>query len=219
MYKILSEEFKTKKEMEQYISNLIKSLGFCEITKEHEQFKFFKSMIKNHPYYKEIKGEGIKSFMINRNKLNLSSFHLTVKTKDGKENDYSYRKCCQKKYSKDEYLIRVMRASIYPQIKEYLKQNKKKKCNICKIENIDKTFHVDHVIPFHKIKDDYLKLCDNKPTQFKNGKNGSKIFLEEDTEFKINWNKYHEKNATYQILCDKCNYKKSNKLEYNSVRA
>jgi 5-methylcytosine-specific restriction endonuclease McrA len=105
-----------------------------------------------------------------------------------------------------------MRDEINYQIQNF-KQEAIYKCCICK--TFDKTveYHADHIIPFSKIKDDFLNENELPiPVKFKDGINGTKLFIYDDYEFKNNWTKYHLHNTQLQILCQRCNLKKSNKI-------
>jgi hypothetical protein len=213
MYSIGVLEFKTKKEMEEYTRNLINKIGVSIIDKNNEHYKFFKSLIKNHENYDEIKGIGIKSINIEKNQFNNKLYHMTITRKDDTNNSISWLKCCRlRKIKDDEYLLRAMRDTINYQIREYKKGKTEYICNICNTDNINIKYHVDHNKPFQIIKDEFLNKCQNKPTKFKDDINGTKDFNDDDIEFKKQWLKYHKRNATYQILCKSCNLKKSNKL-------
>ena len=71
MYKIGKNNFKTKKEAENFTRNYINKLG-CGLTSilDVEPFKFFIDLINNHPYAKDKIGCGIKYILIQKNSLN-----------------------------------------------------------------------------------------------------------------------------------------------------
>ena len=87
------------------------------------------------------------------------------------------------------------------------------KCCLCGIDKKEKyKFHVDHIVPFSKIRNDFLDFTSfKKPDKFLNcSKENKNMFTEEDEWFKNDWIMYHNETCKLQILCDQCNIKKSN---------
>ena len=210
-YKIGELVFKTKKQALEYTRNKITTISYGKINKQNEHFKFFKKLLKNLPEYKEKKGCGILAFNIERNAFN-KSYHLTIDRKDGTNIDFSWNQCCQfKPRTSEQYLTRAMRDEIYYQIHRF-KQEALLRCCICKTFDKNIEYHADHIIPFSKIKESFLNQNDLPvPIEFKTGINGTKLFTDDDYEFKKSWTKYHKNNTQLQILCQRCNLKKSNK--------
>jgi 5-methylcytosine-specific restriction endonuclease McrA len=210
-YKIGKLVFKTKKQALEYTRNKITTISYGKINKDNENFKFFKKLLKNLPEYEEKKGCGILAFNIERNAFN-KSYHLTIDRKDGSNVDFSWNSCCKfNPRTPKQYLTKAMRDEINYQIQNF-KKEAIYKCCICKTHDNNIEYHADHIIPFSKIKDDFLN--DNElpvPVNFKDSINGTKLFIDDDYEFKNNWIKYHLRNTKLQILCQTCNLKKSNK--------
>ena len=50
-----------------------------------------------------------------------------------------------------------MRSSIIKTIINF-KNNNKSECQLCKISDNNKIYHVDHIIPFTNLKNDFLKI-------------------------------------------------------------
>lgn len=203
-------KFKSKAKAETYTRDLINKLQICEIYKENENFIFFHNLLLRHDEYDDKVGKGIKSFMIKQNKLNNKAYEIFVKRIDNTECVFSWRYCCGVILNNN--LIRALRYSILKQILRF-KNNNDKICQLCNKD--EGNFHVDHIKPFTIIKDEYIKQ--NKliiPVTFRTSKDNNIKFKKEDKEFKKAWLCYHKKEAQLQILCDKCNLKKSNKLKF-----
>ena len=75
---------------------------------------------------------------------------------------------------------------------------------------------VDHILPFHHIKTEFMKTVKEEeiPTEFYDDINNTctRIFKDQDKIFKEKWQSFHNKMATYQLLCPSCNRKKSKKI-------
>jgi hypothetical protein len=215
-YKIGDLVFKTKKMAEKYTRDYINNLGCCEIKKGTDSFKFFKKLLKNHSDYKQKKGCGIIKFNIQKNIQNKNSYHMTLKRKDDSEDSFSWIHCCKflrENVHKDkDNLNQAYRSAIHYQIYNY-KSSATNKCCFCGIDDKDCIYHVDHIIPFSKIKDDFLIQNEIPvPNKFDKDIDGVVTFTDDDYEFNKIWTKYHLRHAKLQILCQKCNIKKSNKI-------
>ena len=86
-------------------------------------------------------------------------------------------------------------------------------CFICKKD--DAIFEIDHVIPFSRIKKDFLETIDKStiPKKFIDDTETTcnPIFRKEDEILENQWKEYHKKYAIYQVLCVNCNRRKYNK--------
>jgi hypothetical protein len=205
-------KFKSKKAAEEYARQIINNIGFGDIKKDNEHYKFFENLIKNHHRYEEVVGCGIDYFYIQPNPLNRKQCQTAIKRIDNSDIVFSWRDCSTKKIStENEYLIDALRNSIRYQTIEF-KKNNKLICNICQTEDETyKNYHIDHKYPsFKQLREDFIKITKHKiPTSFiKCEKYYLKIFKEEDKEFEDEWLDYHKKNCDLQVLCQKCNLKK-----------
>jgi 5-methylcytosine-specific restriction endonuclease McrA len=218
-YRIGDLVFKTKKEAETHTRKYIKALAngrsCCEFEEGTGAFASFKDLLKNHSDYKEKKGCGIQQFIIKKNKQNKNSYHMTLKRKDNTEVSFSWLHCCkflEEDLNKDNYnLSQAFRNAIYYQICNFRK-SATKECVFCGVDDEDTIYHVDHIIPFSKIKDDFLdEYVKPIPNTFDKDLDGIVTFTDDDYEFNKIWTKYHLENAELQILCQTCNLKKSNK--------
>jgi len=201
-------KFKSKAKAETYTRDLINKLKICEIDKQNENYNFFHDLLLRHNEYNNKVGVGIKSFLIKHNMFNNRAYEIYVKRIDNSECVFSWRYCCGIVLS--DNLTRALRHSILKQILRF-KNNNNKICQICN-KDIG-IFHVDHIKPFSTIKNDFLKQnILNIPSSFRTSSENFIKFKKQDKEFKRLWRKYHKKEAQLQILCDKCNLKKSNKI-------
>jgi hypothetical protein len=214
-YSIGAKTFKTKKESYEYTKKLISNIGCGTIKKDHKEYDFFVSLLDNHNERNEKIGLGIDYFFITPNSTNKGAFQTMIKRIDGSEIDFSWVNCSRflKTQSKESNLNKAMRDAISPYTIEY-KKNNLLKCGLCGLENEPyNSFHVDHIEPFSNIRDkfllDYKK--ENIPLVFKdNPFNNTAMFADSDEQFKNDWVSFHNSVCDYQILCEKCNRKKSN---------
>lgn len=217
-YFIGFEGFKTKSSALLYVKAKLNDIRTGEYTKETEEYDFIMSILKNHSHCDDKIGCGISHFIV----VNLSKGkHISFIREDDTHDDFSYNHCCEFrpkgwKESNRLALTSALRLSIYPQIKKFWIENRSvQQCLKCNIKfSPENKEEIDHIYPFSCIVDDFLKINTHKiPTDFINAYNGKYLFKDEDKEFEIDFISYHEKKAKYQILCQKCNLKKSNSLE------
>ena len=113
-------------------------------------------------------------------------------------------------------LNNALRQAIKEQIFDFFRKPEKNISICCLCSSINNC-EVDHIIPFHPIKNDFLKTIDKSeiPIHFEDDVENtcSRIFKETDTIFKEKWQSHHKKMATYQVLCKICNRKKSGKYK------
>ena len=111
-------------------------------------------------------------------------------------------------------LNHALRNAITDQRLEFFEKQNILRCCICNNSSSDK-YEIDHIIPFHHIKSEFLKKIDSSiiPTEFDDDINGtcSRILKEVDKDFKEKWQSFHKEMATYQVLSKACNRKKSGK--------
>ena len=206
-YNIGNIYFKSKKECYLYTKNIIKKLGCCIIDKDHHYFDFFNNLLKNHTDYDKKVGCGIDHFEIGKNPINNNFFEMRIKHLDKNKIAFSWVHCCEfKKRSFDWHLSAAMREAIIDVTVKF-RHNNKMKCNMCGTSDNDVIYHVDHVIPFINLKNDFLKITkQNLPTSFSTClKYGICKFSDDDVDFKNEWIEYHNANCVLQILCRPCN--------------
>tara|TARA_R110000782_G_scaffold20826_2_gene56454 strand:+ start:7424 stop:7933 length:510 start_codon:yes stop_codon:yes gene_type:complete len=162
------------------------------------------AMVDIHHNKLEKIGDGIISFEIKDDFYNHTSVFINQKTK--KNVGFSWIQVCKfKPPTLREEFIGALRHSIDDQIQEF-KNNLGGDliCDFCKsIENP----HIDHVYTFKNILIDFQDIYDvNIPKKY--GKciiTNRTIFLEEDSELSINFQRFHKEKAILRCLCSKCN--------------
>ncbi len=107
-------------------------------------------------------------------------------------------------------LTYALRQAINYQIQRWSKSNNE--CRLCVHCNTSSSLQVDHKQPsFAFISKSFLRQVQLRPPNvFSYHKYGCK-FRVQDRKFRRIWSKYHEKIATYQWLCKRCNLKKGTK--------
>ena len=204
-------EFPTKSKFRDYIKNLIKNeIGICDSLKSTKYWNEILELMKRHHEYDD-KIKDMKDVIIRYSFFN--NIELCIINNDGSETPFSYITAIDgKKGNSDKHeLTAAMRECIGYQILDY-RSNCELICNNC---NSRCNIHIDHIIPFSKLRDDFLTICNtNKvdiPNSFVRNNNIRRDFKPEHFNFKQDWLYYHLINAKYQPLCSLCNLKKSNK--------
>lgn len=217
--KISEIEFKTKKEIKEYIRkymyNIIENKidndnKYYQIRRGNEMYNFLKELAYFNKEKKElIKEKRIDYFGVQRNEINKKTFHNYIRFKNEEIIDISFLNCVNlmgnENKNKNDYIFdlnQCLRKSINYQIEEFKKITKDKSCSLCK--NIDK-YHVDHIIKFRDLAKDFLKENKIIPDMIDDNIIGGKKFKYDDDEFNIKWKEYHKNNAKLRILCETCN--------------
>ena len=216
IYNIGELEFKTKKAVVDYTRNIISAKGFSNIEKDDKQFMFFSDLLKNHSEYIQKSGIGVESFVIQPNFLYPQHFEMRLIRTDNTTDTFSWKHCCEfKSRPALENLTKAMREAISETTKAFRK-TQVMKCMICDCNSLDpQDFAVDHhKIPFQVLRDEFIKITKiSIPTVLgKKHLTNETIFNEDEILFRDEWKKYHDDKATFQMLCNSCNSKKSNNL-------
>lgn len=207
--KVADKEFKTKKDLTEYTKNLIKSKGLCAFDDSDSDFNFFVSLYNRKPNAK--KDIKILKFTIENNPITFTGAnHLSTVTKDGKF-AFSWKDACTcTQTSELARLIEACRGCIF-----YQTNNCYTSCHFCALCNSPKIkgFEVDHKdLNFSEIFKTFMSDIrkDLKiPTQFLSTFPPS--FLDFDNTFEKAFQEYHQKMATFQLLCLSCHRLKTNK--------
>lgn len=210
--------FRTKKACKEYVSYLINGLGCgaC-IEPNHPHWDIFNALINNHPEKDQKIGVGIAYFWIQKNAVGGGGLTTMIKRTDGSFADFSWRYCCEfKQRPIIEHITKAMRYSVIDHIKKFKQEfGCKFKCSSCNVEGTSsQDFHVDHIYPFCRIKDEFLSQVKKEiiPTRVALTDCGATRFHEDDYEFEQLWIDFHNSKAQLQILCAGCNLSKSDKL-------
>lgn len=230
-YFIGTDEFFTKKSAKEMVHERIKgmSCGFYSIDSIDGQFLF--SVLENHSEVDEKIGVGISGFEVNPAldpALHKSGKgkHICLIRVDGTTEDFSYNHCLTFPLKgKKEFGIRelkcALRESITPQIKQFIEDDNGRdiplqyqhcpECGLLFEE--DNPYHVDHIIPFSKLVEDFMTNDGAKykiPNSYARTLTRRWVFKPSDKCLEEDFLKYHAKNARYQFLCRMCNISKSN---------
>jgi hypothetical protein len=206
-----NKNYNTKREFSNYIKNLIKNeIGICNSLKSTKYWNEILELMKRHPEYND-KIKNMKDVIIRYSFFN--NIELCIINNDNSETTFSYITAIEGKGNSDKYeLTSAMRECISYQILDYRNNNNLicKNCN--SIDNIE----IDHIIPFSKLRDDFISICKtnntNIPNRFIRKDKVRREFKCEDFNFKKDWIYYHLINSEFQPLCRECNLKKSNKI-------
>jgi len=212
MISVANKTFKTKKELECFTRNFLKSNLGSEIVIGQYGSKFLSELVNRHPDRKsKVRGK-INRFIIHKN----FGGHVALSFIDEEgEKSIGWRKCIsQTSNTWLANLREVCRKEVTNQVQDYKDENyyDGMPCPSCntKIET-RKQAHVDHKTK--SFKDIFSEFTGsnfvNLPTDFKSaGNHLSYIFKDEDWFIKDSWVEYHRENADYQILCASCNMRK-----------
>lgn len=199
IYKIGKQEFKSKKACTEYVRDLLNQLGECLIEPGHEHWEFMSALVMT-PEQNRVKfPDGIKAIKISVNRLNHRGYHMDAQRLDGIWIDVNWRECSGMCVNRRK-IVEAMRTSISDQILTW-RQAQQCACQVCKC-NIG--LEVDHYpLTFDTIMKNYLKVnMEPLPTEFPDDQyyrcnlGGGK--------FKTDWLEYHQKFATFRLLCQNC---------------
>lgn len=206
--------YQSKKKFGEMVKDRLNQNGITKSikNKSNDDFLFFIELCKRHPNHED-KLNNMIDFEIKPDSINKKVLTLHIIKSDNTTIDISIPKCVSGKSSTDyELYNRSLRTVINPQIQEYKKANKNiTNCPICnKILNYDNT-HVDHIIHFAKLVDDFTKINKIKiPSKYDQTDKNTKCFTQKDKHIGLLFYDYHFKNADLRIICDTCNLTRKN---------
>jgi hypothetical protein len=203
--------YNTQDECNKDVRKKLQSLGLTSSVKNKsmETFLFLNELCKRHPQQEEKLNQMI-DFKIQKNPTNPKGLEIFIVNKDNTTKEISWHKCVTGKDNpfKKEYKD-ALREIINPQ-REAFKQREDTDltcCSLCHASLEGLTIHIDHVIHFEKLVDDFTKEYDitiptkyrKKPITFR------RLFQPEDEWIGNLFYKYHEDHAELRVTCDKCN--------------
>lgn len=186
------------------------------ILKTSEEYNFFYNLAKD----RETEERKIELIEVTQNQLNPKTYHCQILWSDNTVEPIGFNKIIDN-IGKDNNIIleqkkkldlsQSMRKAIQEQINEFRK-GEKKICLNCKESNCE--MHVDHVVKFKKLQDDFFIKYENIDIEIEDDNFfGGRKFIE-DSKISNKWKKYHKKNAVLRILCKDCNLKLGSKDTY-----
>lgn len=132
---------------------------------------------------------------------------LVVRLKGEPENyiGFSWAKRIRGKHGDKNYRLReVLRNTVWHHLSNF-KEHSEKECFFCGCSDDD--LHVDHSYPtFDSVVKEWIEK-NNYPEIVKSNTGCGYIFLNEEEE--KSWQKHHYNSCSFQILCSKCNIRKS----------
>ena len=211
-------DFESGEELRNYVIGIIRQIGLCEnlLSKNPAAFQFFKDLFNRHPE-KERKGVPllidihIRKFpKTNPRKtlLEIADHQFWIAKSDGTEESISWNTCAKGEGNPvGKKLNWAMRQAVEPQIREFKTARRGSPCEFC---GSHEKPTADHIKKFKDLKDEFLALRPDHPTEFAKNEFAQEIFRAEDEEFVRSWQEYHKVNATLRILCEPCNKKLDN---------
>ncbi len=180
-----------------------------------ENWEFLIELLNRHPELDAItNGEDIETFHVMQNPRNKKAIHLEVSLANNYRTQFSWLKCIsQRNQTKKQLVKAAMREAIYYQIKEFKRLNRR--CVCC---NTRDNIEIDHCgeKEFRHLVQEYLSDAKDKDIDIDSLKLTTEdiqtVFDIDDSiteDFEINWQLYHEANATLQPLCKQCHDKKT----------
>lgn len=183
---------------------LSQSLHTERICDYNELIKLF----QNHPESPH-KLRDLKDICIVPNKRTPKYFEFNLIRVDGTIEDISYIVCISKP-NKNKDLNEALRYCVQPQI-DLFRNNNIMKCMFCSKTNKTEEIHIDHIIMFKDLTNNFLKNKKNIPTDFDSNYYNGAMFRDIDNDFAEEWFKYHLENAQLRPLCKSCNLARSKK--------
>jgi len=203
--------FKSVTECTKYTRTLLTKVGVCNSVKNKDQnaYNFLLELCQRHPSANE-KLKNQFDFKIHHDTINKKAFALDILNTDGTFTDISWIICCKGKpnSTKDDFNS-ALRQCISSQIWDFKCKTKHiLHCEMC--EDLLQDKHIDHVIHFQKLKDDFVKLhsieipseYDEEPITY------FRMFKSNDKWIGDSFYKYHEENATLRVVCPDCNLRR-----------
>ena len=166
------------------------------------QYQEALQLIQKHPNYEWYQINGIKKIKITRSIMK-KNIEVSILNNNNKWIPISWLKCIYPNRKSTDKLTSAMRLAIKDQILEYKKNCKKTCCDTC---NSCIKLEVEHIVPFNKLKSDFLNNRNDIPKKFYYNNNTVQPSIY-DSKFKYDWLEYHQNNAKLTILCSKCNKK------------
>lgn len=208
--------FKSKVELKRYLQEKFNEIGITNDLKKtnYDFFIFIYELCQRHPD-KDNKLKNFKNFMIKRNDINNKGFELNIINNENNINSISWITCINSKTTPKIQLFKAsLRQSIYEQIIEFkISKNNQKNCLLCNCKITPENNHIDHIIPFENLVNDFLKINDIKiPENYGHNKKANCSILNNNDKWIGDlFSKYHLEKAQLRKICLKCNIGRNKK--------
>jgi hypothetical protein len=206
-------EGKTQKQIGEEVSTLLRTLTGQRIALTHPVFASLMALVFRHPWADEKIGHGVEAFHVTPNYMNNAGMALFIERIDGSTTDISWRKCIAKRgMTPKQELLAAMRNAIYPQIRAYRRNRVGvTHCEMCGAF-CALASHVDHVVTFKSLAEEFLSQRQDVPTDFDSDKQTClRTFKPTDATFADAWKAFHAERATLRITCPACNLGRNTK--------
>ena len=203
--------FKSKKDAEIFVKNKITNIGIIENLKEHnyDDYLFFYNLFKRHLYaYDKLKK--CKDIRIYNN---FGGLALEIVNDDNTYTEISWRKCIsQKDDTKETLFKKALRTTIKPQIDTFRNNCNTFVCELCDAKLDKFNTHIDHIIHFHTLVDNFCDEYDfgDIPSYYDKTSDYMRTFKDEDMFIGDAFYDYHLEHAKLRKLCKICNTKRPN---------
>lgn len=207
---------KSQKACEEYVRSRLYSIGITSSLTQTSplDLPYFYELCTRHPNA----SDNLRSFFdfaIRSDLLNKKAMALDIINIDGSITEISWKKCVTGKAEtiKSKFCS-ALRHSILKQISDFRSSSDATTCEMCNVSLLDTPFHVDHVIHFAKLVEDFLEMYTGTfdiPVQYdKEPLTYLTMFRNEDKMISDLFQEYHLQHASLRILCVKCNLTRAN---------
>ena len=210
---VAGRQFATKKQLKEYVKNLLHQKGECTIDSLDTDFTFLYELYLRKPSHQKYESS-IVGFEIRYNPItHLQTDNLACVDIHGNRHVFSWNDCCNG-VDKNSYckLKEACRTSIQDQVKDTWCHSKT--CSICgKYKTNQDKFEIDHAIEFCQLFDEFI--TQNKiaiPTDFDSNQTSQYMFKLDDIAFQQSFQQFHEKEAKLQLLCYECHRQKTSQF-------
>ena len=191
------------------VKRFLKTFVHQTIDYSHGAFQVFVDTLKCHPDYESWKYKEPLSFKITRSPRKKALQVWVLFNGCKRYRMVSWIACCSDRTRpKVDILTQCMRTSIQDQLVDYREQQPIQKCAICE-QWSSSSLEVDHYpVMFKTLKKQFLSQFPKSELPTASRWNGRRhVFFKKDEKFEMLWCKYHLQNASYRLLCSKCNQK------------
>lgn len=205
--------FNSQKNAKIYVKQVLTSIGFCssvkmkDAKKRSHYYNVLLNILKRHPESTK-KLANLKDIKIVPNRMNKSCFEINLIKNDNTIEDISYNSCITGKHkTQKQELAEALRYAVQNQILEFRSKNLHKCCDICK-KSTTGILHIDHVIEFHKLVENFHQHNKhNIPNEFEDVNDGTNRYkiTKKDEQYEKDFQAYHQTHAVLRPLCKHCN--------------
>lgn len=181
--------------------------------------------IQGHHEYASKTVKGVKAFKVIFDPKWKTTYLCLIIHSDNSHTDISI--ASNKAYSKRTShglmnrsdLMKVMRDSVDDQIVSYKRENHDPRTSVCPVCTSLIPWgksHVDHVLHFSHLLDEFLKTFGNPSSAFQDKTDGNMNHIggielnDADIDYRKSWESFHRERATLRLLCGPCNLARGN---------